>query len=41
MNYEHISVEDIVNNLAQTNDPKAQLIKDLYDKANTLPIVIS
>ncbi|ORX48184.1 hypothetical protein BCR36DRAFT_329858 [Piromyces finnis] len=36
--YEHISIEDIVNNYAQSNNSSAPLIKDLYNKANTLPI---
>eukprot|EP00833_Pecoramyces_ruminatium_P018138 jgi/Orpsp1_1/1192170/evm.model.d7180000091072.1 len=38
LDYEHISVANIVNNFSQSNNPRAKLIKDLYDQANFLPI---
>ena len=40
LNYEHISIAEIVNSFAQKNDSRAKLIKELYDEANVLPIVI-
>jgi len=38
LNYEHISIAEIVNSFAQKNDSRAKLIKELYDEANVLPI---